>query len=70
MAGLSSAHEENIKKFTDKIMELCATDIAIIDDPDEDMVLTPEAFRATLIAIRNNALMVEDFVESEREKYR
>ena len=65
MAGLSKQHEQGLVKHTDKIIELCGTDVALIDDPD--CKLAPEAMRATLIAIRNNCMMIEDFIQKARE---
>lgn len=58
--------EVQAKKFTDKIIELCATDVAIIDEPKTDAHchgLTQDAMRATLIAIRNNTILLEDVIE-------
>jgi len=66
MSGLSRQHETDLKVWTDKIIELTATDVAIIDDPDED--LARKAFRATLIAIRNNCMLIEDYIERQSER--
>ena len=68
---MSARFEVQAKKFTDKIIELAATEVAKIDDcmfPNHKSIADlVTSCRATLIAIRNNTLLLEDVVERAAE---
>jgi len=62
--------EEISGKFTDKIIELAATEVAKIDDSGLEDGENPKtmldlicSIRATLITIRNNTLLLETAIE-------
>ena len=65
-----SEFEREAGKLTDKIIELAATDVAKIDDcileDGEDprtLWVIVKSCRATLVAIRNNTILLEDAIK-------
>ena len=65
MSGLSKRHEKDIKAFTDEIINLVGIHLMLMDDPDE--IISPDTIRHTLTQIRNNAMLIEDYIERASE---
>ena len=63
MSGLSKQHESDLKLHTDSIIQAYSD----IRQYKEEV---PEVVWNHILLMRNEALLIEDYVEREQEKYR